>query len=136
MKFPSRNLYVHSALTVLLAFAVLAAGAIAYGELQQFKGVEGRDYHAKMYRTGRCTKCHESNDPSGYPLDGACLECHEQAELAMATLPEAEEDRWQNPHDSLHYGADVPCVECHGEHSSKEPLCADCHNFDYAYHQL
>ena len=50
-------------------------------------------------------------------------------------MPGDEEDRWQKPHDNLHYGHDVPCVECHGEHTSKAPLCANCHNFEYAGHE-
>lgn len=115
--------------------SVLVAGTYAYGELKDYSGIEGRDYHAMMYKRGNCAACHETDKPAGYPEDGACLQCHSLEDVVAATMPEAEEDRWQNPHDSLHYGQDVPCGECHGEHSNKAPLCADCHNFDYPDHQ-
>ncbi len=119
----------------IVAVAALVAGGYAWGELQDFDGMKGRSYHARMYERGRCESCHGVKQPSGYPEDGACLKCHETEELVEATARDSEEDKWQNPHNNLHYGTEVPCVECHGEHSNKEPLCADCHNFDYPNHQ-
>lgn len=122
------------AVTAVTAVALIGA-TFAYGELRDFDGIEGREYHARMYEKGRCETCHGTAQPAGYPEDGACLKCHRMDELVAATAREAEDEQGQNPHDNLHYGQDVPCVECHGEHSSKEPLCADCHNFDYPNHQ-
>lgn len=110
----------------------LVAGGMAYGELTSFDGIEGQDHHAHLYKRDRCDACHGDATPTGYPEDGACLQCHQVEDIIAATMPEAEEDRWQNPHNNLHFGDEVPCVECHGEHSTKESLCADCHNFDYA----
>jgi hypothetical protein len=119
----------------VLVAAVLLLGAYANGALKEYADIEGRSYHAELHEKGKCRTCHGVKDPDGYPEDDACLRCHEVDELALATMPAAEEDRWQNPHDNLHYGTDVPCVECHGEHSNKAPLCANCHNFDYSKHE-
>lgn len=118
-----------------VVLSVLLAGAYAYGELRDYAGNNGRSYHAEMYERGKCQYCHGVREPQGYPKDGACLRCHEVDDIVAATMPEAQEDRWQNPHDNLHYGKDVPCVECHGEHSNKAPLCANCHKFDYPDHE-
>lgn len=64
------------------------------------------------------------------PDDFVCLKCHDGDELIEATSrPDA--DRWQNPHNNLHYGSDVSCMECHGEHEERQPLCSGCHAFDY-----
>ena len=114
------------------ALLALAAGNFAYGELTDFDGIEGQDHHAHLYKADRCDACHGEAMPTGYPEDGACLKCHKLDKIIAATMPAAEEDSWQNPHNNLHYGKEVPCMECHGEHSVKESLCADCHNFDYA----
>ncbi len=134
MIYPDRtisNLLLASTTMVLL----LGANSLAYGELKEFSGIEGRTFHEFMYRTDNCSSCHGVDDPVGYPEDGTCITCHSVDRLVEETMSESEEDRWQNPHDSLHWGRDVPCVECHGEHSNKAPLCADCHNFDYPGHQ-
>lgn len=125
---------------LILSFATvvltaLLLGAYAYGELKDYDGIDGRSYHAQLHEKGKCRTCHGVKEPEGYPEDGSCLRCHDVDEIVAATMPAAEEDRWQNPHDNLHYGVDVPCVECHGEHSSKAPLCADCHNFEYSKHE-
>ena len=126
--------------TRLVTFVVLCAafvvsllvlGAHAHGELKEYTEIAGQSYHAEMHEKGRCRNCHGVKEPEGYPDDDACFRCHETDEIVVATMPEADEDRWQNPHDNLHYGTDVPCVECHGEHTNKAPLCANCHNFDY-----
>ncbi len=135
MKLPSSILTVRNVTATCLVMAVLGTGTFAYGELKDFDGIEGREYHARLYEKGRCKACHGADQPAGYPEDGSCLKCHGMEELVAATARESEEESGQNPHDSLHYGQDVPCVECHGEHSSKKPLCADCHNFDYPNHQ-
>jgi len=131
--------FLSHARTVSLAFLALSAlaSSLAYGQLRDFDGMMGRDYHARLHDRGRCTACHEDSGEAvaGYPKDGICLDCHRMEKLVSATMPEAEEDKLQNPHDSLHYGREVPCIECHGEHTRKEPLCADCHNFDFPDHQ-
>jgi hypothetical protein len=114
----------------------LSAGMMAQAELQNFSGIEGRNYHAFLYDSGNCAACHDSGQTVGYPEDGTCLQCHSIEDVVALTMPEDEEDRWQNPHDSLHYGRDVPCMECHSEHSNKKSMCADCHNFDHPNHQF
>jgi len=126
---------------MLGALAGLLIGSFSFAEIREYdategsEGIQGRDYHQRLYQRGRCEACHAVAEPTGYPADGSCLDCHRMNGLVAATAPEDEEEKWQNPHDSLHYGREVPCVECHGEHTNKEPLCADCHNFEYPNHQ-
>lgn len=127
------NRYVLSSVAAILSLLLL--GAYAYGELKEYGGIDGRSYHAEMHEKGRCKTCHGVKEPDGYPEDGSCLRCHEVEEIVASTMPEAAEERWQNPHNNLHYGLGVPCVECHGEHTNKAPLCANCHNFDYLDHE-
>jgi hypothetical protein len=135
MNADNRKRGTHALFAATGVAAVLLLAAYANGELQEYEGIDGRSYHAEMHEKGKCRTCHGVTDPEGYPEDGRCLRCHEVDELVAATMPADEEDRWQNPHDNLHYGVDVPCVECHGEHSNKAPLCANCHNFDYPDHE-
>ncbi|WP_035387117.1 cytochrome c3 family protein [Ferrimonas senticii] len=87
-----------------------------------------RDYHQPLYEEG-CDSCHDQG-MNKFPSDEACLQCHDPAEVAEQTAREGEE-KLQNPHDSMHYGQDAPCMECHGEHTPKKALCQECHNFDY-----
>ena len=120
---------------IAVVASLLLLGAYAFGDMKEYEGIDGRSYHAEMHEKGRCKTCHGVREPEGYPEDGSCLRCHDVEEIVAATMPDAEEDRWQNPHDNLHYGPDVPCVECHGEHSNKAPLCTNCHSFDYSDHE-
>ena len=139
MNKPTRWFHVRGVFLIAGLLSALVIGSMSFGELRDFNGLMGRDYHERLHMRGRCEACHESaesaEEVSGFPEDGSCLDCHRMERLVAATARELEDEKWQNPHDSLHYGRDVPCVECHGEHSSKEPLCADCHNFDYPNHQ-
>ncbi len=126
-----------SALTMLWMVVVFIGagwGGYALADLQDFNGFKGRSYHAKYYEKGRCETCHAVKEPTGYPADDACLKCHDLDEIVAATARADEEETWQNPHNNLHYGTEVPCVECHGEHSNKEPMCANCHKFEYPNH--
>ena len=103
--------------------------------LQRFDRIDGRSFHALQYQQGRCQACHSEQRPRGYPEDDACEACHSVEEVVASTARAAEDEIWQNPHNNLHWGTEVPCVECHGEHSAKEPICADCHTFDYPNHK-
>ena len=102
--------------------------------LKKYGDIKGRTYHEDLYIEKQCDACHTSNEPALFPPDNSCLECHEYEDLVTATAREPD-DIWQNPHNNLHYGKDIPCMECHGEHSRREPMCADCHNFSYTKHQ-
>ncbi|GLP95461.1 cytochrome c3 family protein [Paraferrimonas sedimenticola] len=117
-------------LAALLSFALSAGAAYAGDTLVDQGQVDGRTYHQKMYDKQNCKTCHGVKAPTSYPADDACVKCHKVDKLAAKTERQGDE-KLQNPHDNLHYGKDVPCVECHGEHTSKEPLCSDCHTFDY-----
>jgi len=87
-----------------------------------------RDYHKSVYESG-CETCHDQGTKA-FPSDDACLQCHSMSELAEQTKREGH-DAKQNPHDSMHYGQDAACMECHGEHTKKKAICMDCHNFNY-----
>lgn len=128
---------VKSSTLVLLTslLAGLVAGGYALASLEDYNGIQGRSYHARYHEKGRCTACHAEKEPTGYPEDDACLKCHDMEELVAATARTAEDELWQNPHNNLHYGMEVPCTECHGEHSNKAPMCANCHNFEYPNHE-
>lgn len=126
-----------SALSLLIATLIVGGvgvGGYAIASLEQFDGIQGRSYHARHYEKGRCEACHVEKEPTGYPPDDACLKCHEMDEIVAATARTAEDEVWQNPHNNLHYGTEVPCSECHGEHSNKAPMCTNCHNFEYPNH--
>ncbi|MBY5992318.1 cytochrome c3 family protein [Ferrimonas balearica] len=110
-----------------IALATLTLGLFATSA----QGMEIRDWHKGMDMN--CASCHEGA-PKGYPEDDACQVCHDVDDLAEQTA-RPEEDKWQNPHNNLHYGKDIPCVECHSEHGTKEPMCAQCHTFKYPAHK-
>lgn len=96
------------------------------------QAVELRDYH-KAVIGNDCKACHD-NGIKQFPSDQACLKCHNIDDLALKTARN-DEDKWQNPHNNLHYGKELPCQECHGEHKAKQPLCSDCHTFKYDKHK-
>ena len=115
----------------LTVIALLVAGAVIAGQtLQQFDNIQGRSYHADLYADKSCDACHMKAEPETFPADFACLDCHDMDELVEATARPGEE-KWQNPHNNLHYGKDVPCMECHSEHKESKLLCAGCHFFEY-----
>ncbi|MDO6613225.1 cytochrome c3 family protein [Shewanella sp. 1_MG-2023] len=96
------------------------------------QAVEIRAYHQDVIGKD-CKACHD-NGIKQFPSDQACQQCHDVDELAETTA-RSEEDKWQNPHNNLHYGKELPCQECHGEHKAKEPICRDCHTFKYDKHK-
>lgn len=117
-------------LLLLTAATCIAGVGLADSTLEQFGEIEGRSYHERFYETESCDVCHESNEPVTFPADDVCLSCHNLDRLVETTArPDGEEG--QNPHDNLHYGKDVPCMECHGEHESRQHMCDGCHSFEY-----
>lgn len=116
---------------LLVIPAVFAAGTSFSEEtLQQFGDTKGRSYHADLYDGTSCDACHENSQPTAFPADYVCFDCHDGDELVQATA-RPEDEKWQNPHNNMHYGRDVPCMECHGEHQESDLLCAGCHSFGY-----
>ena len=92
---------------------------------QEPQHIDNKPYHEDL----DCESCH--TDPKQtFPADFVCLDCHDSDEVVAAT-ERPEEEKWQNPHNNLHYGKDVPCMECHGEHETGEILCDRCHSFEY-----
>ncbi len=130
-----------------LFLGLLAAGMVFFGAtgtgyaeqesttLQKFGRIDGRSYHALQYKQGNCQACHSEKRPRGYPEDDACEGCHSVEALVDLTARAADDELWQNPHNNLHWGTEMPCGECHGEHSNKEPMCVDCHSFKYENHK-
>ncbi|OEG73753.1 cytochrome C [Shewanella colwelliana] len=96
------------------------------------QAIEQRAWHKDVIGKD-CKVCHD-NGIKQFPSDQACLQCHDVDDLAEQTA-RSEEAKWQNPHNNLHYGKDLPCQECHGEHKPKKPLCSNCHTFKFDKHQ-
>ncbi len=117
---------------ILLAIVMMfvASSGFATETLKQFDGIKGRTYHSDFYNEKACDSCHSSKAPLSLPADDACVSCHDLKELIDSTS-RPEDEKWQNPHNNMHYGKDVPCMECHGEHESRKPLCQGCHSFKY-----
>lgn len=117
---------------LFITFVALSVAGICFaGEtLQQFGEKKGRSYHADLYEGNSCDSCHDNTKPTAFPADFSCLECHDKDELIKATS-RPDDEKWQNPHNNMHYGQDVPCMECHREHQESKPLCAGCHTFKY-----
>ncbi|GGI97584.1 cytochrome c [Shewanella hanedai] len=113
----------------LKAVLALALGCLLTLSAQ---AIEQRDYHKEVIGKD-CKACHD-NGIKQFPSDQACLQCHDVDDLAEQSA-RSEEDKWQNPHNNLHYGKELPCVECHGEHVAKKPICSNCHTFKYDKHQ-
>ncbi|WP_299796731.1 cytochrome c3 family protein [uncultured Shewanella sp.] len=91
-----------------------------------------RDFHETVYDSG-CKTCHDQGI-NKLPSDDICQQCHDIDLLAKQTARQGHKE-WQNPHNNMHYGKNVPCMECHGEHKPKEPLCAQCHNINFKKHK-
>lgn len=118
-------------LTVAL-FATLFIGSAINVEaktLTKMGAKQGRVYHELLHEDG-CKSCHDQGLKLP-PSDNMCTECHDQQDLIEATAVKDKKHQWRNPHNNMHYGDKVPCIECHSEHKPKQPLCLNCHNFDF-----
>ncbi|WP_394130786.1 cytochrome c3 family protein [Shewanella maritima] len=114
--------------TLNIVLALVLTGLVSVSA----QAVEIRDHHKEMIGKD-CKACHD-NGIKQYPSDQACLQCHDVDELAKQTA-RSEEDKWQNPHNNLHYGKELPCQECHSEHETKQPMCNNCHTFKFDKHK-
>lgn len=73
-----------------------------------------------------CETCHASVADADLPSNKVCLSCHAPYEkLVQATSGYA-----LNPHDSPHWGKNVPCGVCHLQHQEPKVLCASCHTYE------
>ena len=109
----------------VMLFFTAYSGLKAQSEQNKLE-LEGKAYHEGL----ACEDCHTNAEPITYPADFVCFDCHDSEKLVAATA-QIEEDKWQNPHNNLHYGKDVPCMECHGEHQTRKHLCDGCYHFKY-----
>ena len=115
----------------IITVAIFTAGFCLAGDtLQQFGDIKGRSYHSDLYEEPSCDSCHDKAEPVTIPEDFVCLDCHDGDDLIQAT-ERPEDEKWQNPHNNMHFGKDVPCMECHGEHQEVKMLCVGCHSFSY-----
>lgn len=103
---------------------------------QQLNAMNVKPYHHSLEATGRdtsCQLCHGSRTPVAAPNDKSCLNCHgSRDQIAELTQPNQHDKNAEpNPHDSMHYGKDVPCTACHNEHKPSVIYCNNCHLFKY-----
>ncbi|TKB54962.1 cytochrome c3 family protein [Ferrimonas aestuarii] len=109
-------------------FSLVSSALLALAISLPATALDKREHHEAVYEMG-CDTCHDQG-VGKFPSDEACYQCHDADKTAEMTKREGKYAK-QNPHDSMHYGKDVPCQECHSEHSHKQALCQDCHTFKY-----
>ncbi|MFQ6371933.1 cytochrome c3 family protein [Shewanella sp. YIC-542] len=117
---------------MVAAMLALSFSAVAGDTLVSQDNIMGRSYHQQLYVKHQCATCHGVDKPVSRAPDDSCLKCHSVDKLAQKTARQGDEV-WQNPHNNLHYGKDVPCTECHAEHAVKQPMCKDCHTFKFSH---
>ncbi len=100
--------------------------------------VQMKDYHKKIMSDDNgkteCAICHGDAKRKTIPKVEVCQSCHgDSDEIAELTARDehAGHDVEPNPHDSLHYGTDLPCTYCHQEHKPSKVYCNECHEFAY-----
>lgn len=104
---------------VVILIVAAALGLLVLSPALAQKKVERKTYHADL----ECVACHNVKNPANRPENAACLACHGDME-ALVKLTETDK---LNPHDSKHWGADIPCAACHKEHRPSRSLCGSCH---------
>lgn len=79
-----------------------------------------------------CIDCHSEENPQ-VSEKVSCESCHgTPADIAAVT--EDKYKKYYNPHNSLHYGTNAMCENCHREHSPSKLECNNpyCHTeFNY-----
>jgi hypothetical protein len=70
-----------------------------------------------------CAVCHQENPPAKAVPSSKCESCHGDNE-AMSKVTVSDDP---NPHYN-HVG-NVPCTECHKNHSDSVLMCNECHAF-------
>lgn len=93
-----------------------------------FGKVPVKNYHQKVHQNGaNCQLCHTVENPVEAPDTRNCANCHGTPEEIAKRTEELE----PNPHNSPHWGTELPCDTCHKEHATSEFYCKNCHHFDY-----
>lgn len=97
-----------------------------------------KDYHQEIMTgdNGKvdCSFCHGEAKRKTIPDASTCESCHgTPSYVAELTKRPADAGHYvePNPHDSLHYGTDLPCTYCHMEHKESKVYCNQCHEFEY-----
>jgi len=100
--------------------------------------VQMKDYHKEIMTNDNgkveCAACHGDAKRKTIPAASQCESCHGSSDdmaIQTARPEDAGHDVEPNPHDSLHYGTDLPCTYCHQEHKESTVYCNQCHEFEY-----
>ncbi len=120
-------------LRVLSAICLITLLSIPNAQAMKLK-----DYHQEIMtdESGKieCNACHGETKRKTTPAMSVCESCHGSAsEIAEQTKRPADAGHSvePNPHNSLHYGTDLPCTYCHQEHKESKIYCNQCHEFEY-----
>lgn len=77
----------------------------------------------EAHKSLECAVCHGTTSPQNQPANDACLACHGSFDALVAKTSGYA----LNPHDSPHWGAEIPCGTCHKQHAKPVVQCAACH---------
>ena len=118
--------------TVVFMLSALLFAQVAVSE--STKPINDADYllhneaHIKLGLP--CATCHGDGKKEEYTstIYDSCLTCHGPAEeLAQKT---AHLGKYDNIHDSAHWGKELACSTCHRAHQPTRNLCVQCHEQD------
>ncbi len=94
-----------------------------------------KDYHHKIHQNGEnCELCHGVKNPTAPANTKYCANCHgtpKDVSDLWEKLHKDDKDHTINPHNSPHWGTDMPCDMCHREHEKSQFYCKTCHHFEY-----
>lgn len=105
------------------AFIRAAVLAAALSFATTLSAAEPKAVLPEVHKAFECATCHGADSPVNIPDNQACLACHGP----MEQLVEATSKYALNPHQSPHWGTDVPCGTCHKQHEKPTVQCAACH---------
>lgn len=86
-------------------------------------GAADKQMLRQEHKSLSCQTCHGVSAPTQAPANKACFTCHGSVE----SLVKKTSHFALNPHDSPHWGTDVPCGTCHRQHQAPRDYCAACH---------
>ncbi|MCT4534674.1 cytochrome c3 family protein [Halodesulfovibrio sp.] len=102
--------------------------AITWMDSNLFGKLPVKKFHEKIHQNGaNCEYCHGVVSPVEPADIKNCFQCHGTPEDIAKRTEKLE----PNPHNSPHWGTELPCDSCHKEHGKSEFYCKNCHHFDY-----
>lgn len=112
-----------------VVFVLLGLFSGSHGTSQEVKKFSLPAPHAKS--GVHCFDCHQEEKPTKKAVGpDSCMVCHGDYPAMKATTKHVK----PNPHDS-HLG-EIPCTECHRQHSPPVVKCLDCHAGKYKFKTL